>query len=675
MWNDYKNNKCGEPHSKNKQRALTLFYIIMKMKKCISFILLSGLLTGCTEIDNQTPDHTAYPLQIESVQLERIKTRNTTPLTAEGASIGVATLASGTIAQQNQYTYTSNAWVCAGSTPFIVPAETTICAYYPYNSNISDKTAIPLTSGLYRAADDLSYAYTSTVANTTNSTTYAEFVLRHAYARLTFNFSASSTYGGSKSISNITITSPDINSSAILDITSPTGIYTNTPGEVSVNPAISDFTVTPTCSILMLPTHTLSSSVNVYIQLGDKIRLLSIPASLFSDILTAGVNYQFSVNVSATELSISSVQTTDWITSAPESQNIVCNPEANCYFAYPGGNAIYIPVSRANTAAIANGKTPPLQLGVTTFTAGILWYDFSNVQSVKADVANGLIAVMPGGYTGNVVIYAKVGSTIIWTWHIWISNYNPDIPGSTTYTANGFTWMDRCLGAKAFAGTTYLYSGGTMYQWGRKDPFTGSDGSTGEAKAKPMIAYPVPSAIGGTTVTDIANDNYTKAFNIGNYPVTPANALSYSITNPPLFFFNWAGSTATTAAAPNAAGGMYSWNSPSGKKTIYDPCPPGWRVPAYIRGITSPWSTWNNVTSFTPSNSAYTIWSNNIRYPATGYRMYNTGAFADVGSGGYYWSATPSNTNAYALYFDASSVNPSAEYTRDYALPVYCVKE
>ena len=64
---------------------------------------------------------------------------------------------------------------------------------------------------------------------------------------------------------------------------------------------------------------------------------------------------------------------------------------------------------------------------------------------------------------------------LIWSWHIWATDYDPDAEGGTV-DFNGYTLMNRNLGALANDNSTtdkILASYGLYYQWGRKDPFIG----------------------------------------------------------------------------------------------------------------------------------------------------------------------------------------------------------
>ena len=77
---------------------------------------------------------------------------------------------------------------------------------------------------------------------------------------------------------------------------------------------------------------------------------------------------------------------------------------------------------------------------------------------------------------GNAVIGAyDADGELIWSWHIWATDYDPDAEGGTV-DFNGYTLMNRNLGALANDNSTtdkILASYGLYYQWGRKDPFIG----------------------------------------------------------------------------------------------------------------------------------------------------------------------------------------------------------
>ena len=99
------------------------------------------------------------------------------------------------------------------------------------------------------------------------------------------------------------------------------------------------------------------------------------------------------------------------------------------------------------------------------------------------------------------------------------------------------------------------------------------------------------------------------------------------------------------------------WTTSDKTKSIYDPCPAGWRVPD--GGSNGVWSKAKGSSSFFENStgmnlsgqfgSASTIW-----YPASGCRFYHYyGGLDSVGEGGYYWSASPDDNYAYSLYLSS----------------------
>jgi hypothetical protein len=62
-------------------------------------------------------------------------------------------------------------------------------------------------------------------------------------------------------------------------------------------------------------------------------------------------------------------------------------------------------------------------------------------------------------------------------------------------------------------------------------------------------------------------------------------------------------------------------------------------------------------------------------WPAAGYRDGGGGALNYVGSYGYYWSASPTSSGGYRLYFRSNYVSPSNSYNRAYGFSVRCVQE
>ena len=120
--------------------------------------------------------------------------------------------------------------------------------------------------------------------------------------------------------------------------------------------------------------------------------------------------------------------------------------------------------------------------------------DITNGESVENARIYCRIAPNTLGGSGAIAAYNE-SDEILWSWHIWVTDYNPDATGNQdvqtpvnkrklkfeygSYTGN-LPMMDRNLGAAAGYITLppdeleKSKTNGFYYQWGRKDPFRGS---------------------------------------------------------------------------------------------------------------------------------------------------------------------------------------------------------
>lgn len=330
--------------------------------------------------------------------------------------------------------------------------------------------------------------------------------------------------------------------------------------------------------------------------------------------------------------------------------------ESNCYMTSPGGDALIIPVSRVNTAARLRGAADPLVTGSTPFTAELLWSDTKElISSVKADVSDGVIMVTPNNryLSGNAVVCARdTRGNILWSWHIWVTDYNP----AKNHSAfNNHLWMDRNLGATdnvpGMPQTLGLY-----YQWGRKDPFPGSSSTT--SSVMPRKVY---NAQGSKYAWPCVDSTSPATGNLQN-----------SILHPTVQYYCRA--TADWCANASDKQDNELWGS---SKTIYDPCPDGWKVPT--GGSDGYWNTPLPLTSalfaWNPDLPGNNLFSGGAFYPVAGCRISSSGALNSVGRFGYLWSSTVFSTDAYSLCFGSDIVNPTGHNQRAYGFSVRCVKE
>ena len=255
---------------------------------------------------------------------------------------------------------------------------------------------------------------------------------------------------------------------------------------------------------------------------------------------------------------------------------------------------------------------------------------------------------------GNAVIAAKDASgTILWSWHIWLT----DEPQGQTYYNNAGVMMDRNLGATS-ATPGDVGALGLLYQWGRKDPFLGSSSINSSVVAKSTISWPSPVSSSSSTGT-----------------------IDYAVQHPTTFITNDSGNYDWYYTGSESTDDT-RWQS---QKTIYDPCPAGWRVLdggtngvwAKAVGSSGYFEYYYNSTSkgmnFSGKfESATTIW-----YPASGCLFRTHGTLSSVGYSGYYWSVTPAyGENAYYLsLYNSGDVYPAVSDYRSYGYSVRCLQE
>ena len=299
--------------------------------------------------------------------------------------------------------------------------------------------------------------------------------------------------------------------------------------------------------------------------------------------------------------------------------------------------------------------------------AGILWETFGTSTTpqycdlIKAFCyKDGYIAFQTAEVfkEGNAVIAAKDASgKILWSWHIWFT----DQPKEHVYYNNAGTMMDRNLGATS-ATPGDVGSLGLLYQWGRKDPFLGARSLDRNTIAKSTITWPSRALSNSSQGTiEYATSN-------------PTTFIKENATNGDWYY-------PSSSSTENAR-----WTISSCDKSIYDPCPAGWRVPD--GGENGVWSKALGSSSKFEDESLYngineginfsgkfgdatTIW-----YPASGNLSSYDGSLVNVGNYGHYWSASPNNYYAYALYFGSGGyVYPSSKSYRALGCSVRCVKE
>ena len=314
--------------------------------------------------------------------------------------------------------------------------------------------------------------------------------------------------------------------------------------------------------------------------------------------------------------------------------------------------------------------------------------------------------------SGNAVVAVKKGNIIVWSWHLWFApDYVLDpIPvinhsGSHTYNFSTENLGWKCTSWNGSVqqqprrvkvriqqlvshqpgdivitqhpGSTKVgYN--TFYQWGRKDAFPG--GLTGNTE--PTL-YPV-----GQLFKKNEGNHMSITNGIQNPGSFYTSGTSWS-SNPPAgySYYNLWSANNTTTQIPNTG------NDLPVVKTVYDPSPVGFHLPAnnaFTRftttGLNSTKAEEMNVqgtkdaTNFNTNFgwNFFTDGSNTstIFFPASGSRANNDGSLGSVRTAGWYWSAVPSSmSDACFLFFISNPVVPLNIDTRCYGLTVRPVTE
>ena len=289
--------------------------------------------------------------------------------------------------------------------------------------------------------------------------------------------------------------------------------------------------------------------------------------------------------------------------------------------------------------------------------------------------------------SGNAVVAVTKGGTVVWSWHLWFApksalnkievtnyqgvkyNFTEETLGwkpkgeVTTYNAPRTVKVkvEQTIangGAKLFTVINITQNNGgkkegisTLYQFGRKDAFPGTD-----------EIFPQGS------ITKNAGDNMSITNGIQN----PQN------------FYTWGGSWSGTPPTGYSYYNLWSadntttgYNDNTVVKTVYDPCPVGFKMPASnaFTGFTSNGQVQSGAANINANGTAdsqdkfsaayghnfYTNSSKNatIFFPASGCRSNGDGSLVNVGYIGYYWSAVPvSMVVGCSLIFYWNYVNP-----------------
>ena len=372
----------------------------------------------------------------------------------------------------------------------------------------------------------------------------------------------------------------------------------------------------------------------------------------------------------------------------------------NCYVVAPGATSVEVDVTpyyswrsdydvaKGNLIRVENGNMSGLGGGTSVVwqqEEGSQLTDLTATNTNNGSIVNGeititrdqtegkAIATIPlTGAKGNAVIALKStqdNKPIVWSFHIWVSEVN-DVPCQTE-SMGTYSILDRNIGATSIDGS--LNSFGVNYQWGRKDPF--------------------PRRLTNQSGTSVYGDVLKTSER------SPSIKVNYAIQNPDTRVI-YTQNTTGAKWLPVSLNGLWGYPTLHGDsgnaakvkttiKTVYDPCPKGYKVPAlgYLTSIGKLNTKEDSVVSKgytmdTGSGTATTF------FPYSGYvRVCKKGdekSNSYQSYRGYLWTVNNRSDTEGAYVFkynqDGIQIHSNADGARIYtycgdALPVRCVKE
>lgn len=352
---------------------------------------------------------------------------------------------------------------------------------------------------------------------------------------------------------------------------------------------------------------------------------------------------------------------------------ILQEPDANSYIVNPlpiDYQRMYcIPVAwRINTfwqkeldAGHISSSTGYTIIGDDEWSADIVWQS-SSEQMIEFYDADGHITDNDGkkspvyygqcplrfkpkkGAKGNVVVgvyrtipnqdKSRFKREYSWSWHLWITDYNPDECANQNWEGRYiYVLKDGSGQVQHFTGSLWNAEEAIYHNRWIMDRNLGAMSNSGSGSYSQILYYYFgrsTPAISPTHANAYYYDPSTNGYKTGAIITTTYKTDLYELVTKPYLIFNGAN---YYSKETNMKYGQNNWHDPdwnksanNGKtiKSFFDPCPPGWCVPAK--------DTWSGVASTaTRINDGILIYCDAVKgsentafYPATGHR-YGTG--------------------------------------------------
>ncbi len=403
------------------------------------------------------------------------------------------------------------------------------------------------------------------------------------------------------------------------------------------------------------------------------------------DGLTAATEYVFYAYAADAD-SRSETVSKEFRTSDPSAVDLSAAATANCYVVTEPGTYSFKADVRGNGVSSNLDDASKHFDGTITigdgYTADWLWASAEGlVSGVVLDKGSATIRFNAAATKGNAVIALFDGSEIVWSWHIWLT----DDPATTLIAGSDakYRFLDRNVGATSTA-VDDAASFGFFYQWGRKDPFIAASAVVNPEGSAIPDGDPFQTALEGAYVINPAYASSWAVVENTDAAIAAGQSVDYAAAHPMTFiaYATQVGSSGVGAWVNDdnvqyAELWGYDFQNKTNQKTMFDPCPPGYKVPAWYQEVMAD----ADKTTLTVVGEYQSRTYNGGYWPAQGYRT-RDGKLSNVGRYGYYWSACAfnhgypaQNFKGYMLYWYSRLVSGNNMQDEAIGGNVRCIKE
>ena len=303
--------------------------------------------------------------------------------------------------------------------------------------------------------------------------------------------------------------------------------------------------------------------------------------------------------------------------------------------------------------------------------AKLVWADESGLVTNLAVTGSGTNAFVqfevPAANikNGNAVIAVTRNGTVVWSWHLWFTHDNAlNTITCTNFQGKEYKFTEEPLGMKytTWSSTTYTSPRSikikVVQNYGQGSPMVPEESVLTITQKSSNIR------LGTNTFYQFGRKDALPATNTieGNYTFDNTHggrSLGYAIQHPDNMFatvgtatyqHDWCNVTYNNLWSANNS--TTGFNDNTVIKTVYDPCPAGFKMPASnaFTGFSKTGEQTINETDYNVSGAWSNGWYFNnkitapdasIYFPASGDRHYEGGSLNSINWCGYYWSAIP----------------------------------